>query len=135
MQEECLRYTQLIQDYKGFDIIFLGIGSDGHISFNMPNAAFSRYTHLEELSEETRKANAHFFDDNRNEVPSQAITIAMQTIMDTSKIVLLALGVNKAKIIKRLKEETLFNPLNPASILHLHKDVTIVLDESAASML
>ncbi len=95
LQQECNRYTKLIQEHGGFDTIFLGIGSDGHISFNMPNQGLHRFTHIEELSEETIEANSRFFD-SMDEVPKQALTIGIEIILRSKNIVLLALGAGKA---------------------------------------
>ena len=110
--------------------ILLGIGTDGHIAFNMPNKVLYAETHIEDLSDETRAANAHFFDCAEN-VPRQAITIGMGTILRGEKIVLVASGKSKSDVIAKMSKR-IVDPLLPASFLWLHNDVTCILDEAAA---
>ncbi len=134
LEVECDRYTNLIKQHGGFDTIFLGIGSDGHISFNMPNIELSRFTHVEELTTETIEANSRFFDDI-SEVPTKALTIGVELILQSKNIILLALGKSKAKAIKQLYNTKTINPQLPATVLHLHNNVTIITDEDAASLI
>lgn len=124
-------YTKLIQDAGGFDLIFLGIGRDGHICFNMPADSLHPYTHLERLSEKTMADNARFFDD-ASEVPTHAITIGLKLVLDSRKIILLATGSGKNDIVRELLASESITTQLPASFLRLHDDVTIVLDAAAA---
>ncbi len=130
---ECQRYTSLIKASGGIDLMFLGIGGNGHIGFNEPDDHFKLNTHLTTLDERTQAANARFFDD-KNEVPNQAITMGIKEIMNSKMIVLLALGSRKAEIMKRLLTSDRVTPQLPASILHLHQNVHIVMDEAAAQL-
>lgn len=116
------------------DIQVLGIGSDGHIAFNEPGCPFDSETHIMELTEQTRKDNARFFDDNIDEVPKLAITQGLASIMRAKKIILIATGLNKADAIKNMIAGKKIIDC-PASILQDHPDVTVVLDKDAASKL
>lgn len=118
---------------SGVDMQVLGIGSNGHIAFNEPADNFSTRTQRTNLTEGTIKDNARFFD-NINDVPKEAITMGIGTIMNSKRIMLLASGKAKAEVIKQtiLGKVT---PQVPASILQFHKDVTIILDKEAAAEL
>lgn len=130
VETECRAYDERIHILGGIDLQVLGIGVNGHIGFNEPDVHFESRTHMVTLDEDTIKANARFFP-SKDEVPSRAISMGIRTIMDSKKILLLANGLGKAEIIHR----TVFGEISPnvpASILQLHKDVTIILDKDAA---
>ncbi len=133
IEEECQRYEKEILQAGGLDLQVLGIGRNGHIGFNEPGSQFKGETHLIDLDEDTINANARFFD-NREEVPTQAITMGIKTIMQAKKVLLLANGEGKAKAIKETVEGEI-NPQVPASILQLHNDCTIIVDKDAAKLL
>jgi glucosamine-6-phosphate deaminase len=133
LQEECQRYEQLIKDSGGIDLQLLGIGQNGHIGFNEPGASFDSVTHIVNLTESTRKANARYFE-SIDEVPTQAITMGIATIMKSKKILLLVSGESKAEAISRLINEPIHNN-NPSSVLKNHPDVTIIADEDALSLI
>lgn len=127
INEECKRYDNLIASLGGIDLQLLGIGHNGHIGFNEPSVAFEKTTHCVELSETTIQANKRFFNDI-TEVPTRAITMGIQTIMQARKIVLIASGKDKEEIL----EKALFGPITPlvpASILQLHPDLTVVTSD------
>lgn len=131
LQEECLRYDRLLEQAGGVDWQLLGIGHNGHIGFNEPGAALKAGTHVVELSDITRKANARFFS-SIDEVPLLAITLGMATILKARHIVLVARGKDKADIVNA----ALHGPITtqvPASMLQLHPNVTVVLDVEAGS--
>ena len=133
VDKECKQYEDLIKKNGGIDLQILGIGDNGHIGFNEPDVSLNTKTHLVNLTAKTIKANSRFFNDVQ-EVPRQAITMGIGTIMRARKIILLASGKRKAKVIER----TINGPINtkvPASVLQLHNDVTIVVDQKAASQL
>lgn len=112
----------------------LGIGQNGHIGFNEPGTPFDEPTHIVDLTENTREANARFFDNDINKVPAQAITQGIGTIMKAKKILLVANGANKADAVKAMIE----GPVSvecPASVLQNHPDVVVVIDKEAASKL
>lgn len=121
-------YDKMIQELGGIDLQLLGIGIDGHIGFNEPDAYFTGATHEVVLDESTIKANARFFA-NENEVPKTAITMGMMSIMQAKKILLVANGAAK----KAILEKSFFGPIDPmvpASILQLHPDVTVIFSET-----
>ena len=132
-EKACADYNEIIRSVGGIDMQLLGIGGNGHIGFNEPAEDFPKFTHCVDLTESTIQANARFFD-KPEDVPTQAYTMGIGTIMRAKRILLIASGKDKAAIVK----EALFGPVRPqvpASILQLHPDVTVVLDEEAASCL
>jgi len=133
IQLECINYEEEIRKHGGIDLQLLGIGRNGHIGFNEPNVSFEARTHKVSLDEDTIHANARFFD-SAEDVPTAAISMGIKTIMMSKKILLLASGKNKAEAINALVNGPI-TPKLPASILQLHQDVTIILDEEAASLL
>lgn len=130
---ECRRYEQAIRDAGGIDIQILGIGRNGHIGFNEPDVDFKSCTHVVGLDEKTIEDNARFFD-TIEEVPKQAISMGIKTIMSSKKIILLASGEGKAEILYQMVYGKI-SPSVPASILQLHNDVTIICDEEAGKLL
>lgn len=133
INEECQRYDQLIEEAGGIDIQVLGIGNNAHIGFNEPTINFEKGTHIVELDESTREANARFFN-HMDEVPKRAITMGTGSIFKSRKIMLLATGANKAQAIY----DTVYGkvqPEVPSSILQFHNDIVLILDEEAAQLL
>lgn len=126
-------YDELVRSTGGVDIQVLGIGGNGHIGFNEPCDVFDPITHQVALDERTIRDNARFFN-SIEEVPTQAITMGIGTIMTAKSILLLASGKGKAPIVKEMLLGKV-TPQVPASILQFHKDVKIVLDEEAAAEL
>jgi glucosamine-6-phosphate deaminase len=116
----------------GLDLAVLGIGTNGHIGFNEPGTPFSSRTHVVELTEETRQANAYAFPDGT--VPRHAITVGIATILEAREILLLATGGEKAEALARAIEGPIAESL-PASALRLHSAVQIVADAAAAARL
>ena len=132
MQVECDNYTALLNSMPQ-DIQLLGIGANGHIGFNEPGTSFDSTTHIVELEEGTRIDNARFFN-SLDEVPKFAITMGIANIMNAKKILVVANGKNKAKAVFEMVKGKVSENC-PASILQKHKDVVLVIDESAASLL
>lgn len=132
LEKECLRYDQLIEDVGGIDLQLLGIGQNGHIGFNEPGTPFNSKTHVVQLDENTRQANARYFS-SIDEVPTHAITMGIASILSSKKILLLASGKSKAKVIQYL-EQAEIHPDFPASALKLHEDVTVMIDREAGSL-
>lgn len=131
--EECLDFSARIQKLGGIDLQLLGIGSNGHIGFNEPGTPFDSRTHVVQLSEQTRKDNSRFFDD-KSEMPTHAVTMGLQDIMEADEIFLLATGAHKAEIMAKLQSCTVNESL-PASILKKHPATKILVDEAAAQYL
>ena len=123
------KYDAEIAKAGGIDLQILGIGSDGHIAFNEPGTPFSSLTHITELAESTIVDNSRLFNDI-SEVPTKAVTMGLQSIMNAKKIVLIATGKNKAKAIYDLLKGPLTVDV-PCSILQKHPDCTIYVDEDA----
>ena len=130
-EKECRRYEELIQSMGSVDLQLLGIGHNGHIGFNEPADAFDKLVHCVNLTQSTIEANKRFFA-SAKEVPRQAYTMGIQTIMRSKKILIIANGEGKADIVR----DAFFGPITPmvpASVLQLHNDVTLVADEAALS--
>lgn len=128
---ECVRYEALIRELGGQDLQLLGLGHNGHIGFNEPSDSFAKTTHCVDLQERTIEANKRFFA-SADEVPKQAYTMGIGTIMQAKKILIIASGEDKADIIR----DAFFGPVTPrvpASILQFHPDVTLVADAAALS--
>lgn len=124
LEEEAVRYESFIQSLGGIDLQLLGIGHNGHIGFNEPTGNFPATVHTVQLTESTINANSRLFE-RREDVPTQAITMGIGTIMKAKKILLIA-GPDKAEIV----EKACFGkvtPEVPASVLQLHPDVTVIL--------
>ena len=124
--DECIRYDSLIEALGGIDLQLLGLGTNGHIGFNEPDEAFPKGTQAVKLKESTIKSNAHLFSD-QNEVPREALTMGIKTIMQSKKIVLCASGKHKADILEKVITGPI-TPKVPGSILQMHNDVTIIGD-------
>ena len=129
LDAECAHYEQLLNDHGPVDLQLLGIGHNGHIGFNEPGASLTGRTHVVNLKEETLKANARFFP-SIEDVPKQAITMGVASILKAKQIVLIARGEDKAEIIRT----ALTGPITtecPASLLQCHPNVTVLLDRGA----
>ena len=130
---ECERYNKQIASLGGIDLQLLGIGRNGHIGFNEPGQAFETGTHCVDLQESTIEANKRFFA-SAADVPRQAYTMGIKTIMQAKKILVVVSGEDKAEIVKK----AFFGPVIPgvpASILQMHNDVILVGDEAALSLI
>ncbi len=132
-EAECVKYEESMKGHT-VDIQVLGIGSDGHIAFNEPGTPFDSLTHLMDLTEQTRKDNARFFDNDINQVPKRSITMGLASIMRAKKIIVIATGENKAEAVYGMLKGPKTTDC-PSSILQDHPDVTVLLDKAAASKL
>lgn len=130
--QETDRYEQIIAD-NPIDLQILGIGRNGHIGFNEPGTAFDSTTHVVNLSPSTIEANSRFFE-KPEDVPTQAISMGIASIMKSKKIILMAYGSQKADAVAQMVKGPVTEAL-PASILQNHPDVTLILDEAAAGKL
>ena len=126
-------YEKAIEAAGGIDLQILGIGRNGHIAFNEPADAFAPVTHVVDLTQSTIEANTRFFSSS-DEVPRQALSMGIGSIMKAKAIVLIATGADKAEAVKAMITGPV-TPQCPASILQLHPNVTIMLDAPAASLL
>ncbi len=128
----CRKYNEIIHSIGGVDLQLLGLGHNGHIGFNEPGIAFETETHCVTLTERTIKANMRFFL-SEGDVPRQAYTMGIKTIMSARKILVVVSGEDKAEIVRKAFLGPV-TPQIPASILQLHNDVTLVADEAALSL-
>lgn len=133
LDAECARYEAAIAAAGGIDLQLLGIGLNGHIGFNEPNTSFVQDTNVVNLTESTIEANKRFFA-SANEVPRQALSMGIGTIMRARGIVLVIYGKEKAEITRAALTGPVV-PTVPASILQFHQNSTVLLDEAAASLL
>ena len=131
LDAECARYNALLHALPR-DIQLLGIGANGHIAFNEPGTPFDSETHVVDLTENTIRMNSRFFADEKD-VPRRALTMGPKNIMDAKKILILAVGANKADAVKRMLNGPV-DPSLPASILQKHPDCTLIADEAAAGI-
>jgi glucosamine-6-phosphate deaminase len=125
------RYEALVASLGYADLQLLGMGRNGHIGFNEPCGEFPLITHLVDLTESTIEANARFFA-SADDVPKQALSMGIGTIMKARKILVVVSGEDKADAVAKAVQGPIA-PEVPASILQLHPDVTIVGDEAALS--
>lgn len=132
LDAECAQYEEIVQN-NPIDIQILGIGENAHIGFNEPGTPFDAPTQVVQLTESTINANKRNFE-KVEDVPTTAISMGIGSIMKGKKIILMAFGEAKAQAIA----DTINGPVTtdvPSSILQKHEDVTLIIDEAAASKL
>lgn len=133
IQKECEDYEKIIDELGGVDLQILGIGTNGHIGFNEPSDSFSKQTSMVELAESTIESNKRFFD-SAEDVPKFALSMGIKTIMKSKKILLIANGKEKADAISNAINGPI-TPQVPASVLQLHPNVVVMVDEDAGSLI
>ena len=132
LEAACESYDAAIKAAGGVDLQILGIGSDGHIAFNEPGGSLASRTHVGVLTEQTRTDNARFFDNDIEKVPTHCVTQGLGTIMEARSLVLVAQGANKAEAVRQMVEGAI-SAHWPATIMQMHPDAWILLDEDAAA--
>ena len=132
-EQEVVDYENDIRKSERVDIQLLGIGPDGHIAFNEPDEELNYSTSVVELEESTIKANARFFE-SEEEVPTKAISMGMGTIFNAEKIILLISGKNKEEATNYLINKDKISTKVPVSLLKLHHDVTVFIDEESVKI-
>ncbi len=130
-EKAILKYNEIIRNTGGVDLQLLGLGHNGHIGFNEPGEQFEKETHCVDLAQTTIEANRRFFD-SEEDVPKQAYTMGIKSIMQAKKILLIVSGQDKAEILDKALNGPI-TPELPASILQLHNDVIVVADKAALS--
>jgi glucosamine-6-phosphate deaminase len=118
-------YDALISQAGGLDLAILGIGKNGHIAFNEPGTALNSWTHSIFLTESTKEANAEFF--KHGQTPTRAVTMGIQTILASKRIILMVSGSQKKDILARSLKGPITEAV-PASFLQLHKNVLVLAD-------
>ncbi len=132
-QAECRRYEDVVDSLGGMDLQLLGLGHNGHIGFNEPASCFEKEVHLVNLSGQTIEANKRFFA-SADEVPKQAYTMGIGTILKARKILLVVSGEQKAQALRSVVQGKV-SPQVPGSILQFHPDVVVVADRAATAAL
>ena len=130
-KKACREYDAIIKGVGGIDLQILGLGRNGHIGFNEPGDYFEKTTHCVDLTESTIEANKRFFQ-KEEDVPRQAYTMGIQTIMGAGTILLLVSGEEKAEILRQVICGPV-TPRVPVSILQMHPRAVVIADEAALS--
>lgn len=126
-------YNELLEQAGQIDLQLLGLGHNGHIGFNEPAEELKSATHVVELDEVTRKANARYFN-SIDEVPTHAITMGIGSILKAKQILLMAKGADKAEIVAKALKGPITTQC-PASLLQLHPNVVVIVDQEAGRLL
>lgn len=129
LEAECQAFEAKIKQAGGIELQILGIGENGHIGFNEPGTPFTSRTQVVDLASSTIKANSRFFD-SIEEVPTQAVSMGIGTIMESKEILLLASGENKRDAMTAVLRGDITEDV-PATVLQKHPNVTIIADEAA----
>lgn len=130
LEAECRQYEAAIQAVGGIELFIGGVGEDGHIAFNEPGSSLESRTRIKPLTYSTRLANARFFNDDLAQVPTQALTVGVGTILDAREVMILAAGYRKALAVSQAIEAGI-NHMWTVSALQLHPQALIVCDEDA----
>lgn len=123
-------YDELLDQFGQRDVQILGLGPNGHLAFNEPAEKLNRRTSIVKLADETIEANSRFFD-SAEDVPKYAISMGMEDVFNAKTLVVLASGKKKHEVVKRILEEDKIYPEFPASLLHLHPNCYLFVDEDA----
>jgi glucosamine-6-phosphate deaminase len=134
LKAECRRYEAAIAAVGGIDLQLLGIGGNGHIGFNEPASGLCAHTHVAELEQKTREANAQRFGGDWTAVPERALSMGMGTILAAREVVMMANSPDKAEAVYGMVEGLITTWL-PASFLQVHPRVTVMLDDEASRRL
>ena len=132
LQVECDKMDKVIADKGGIDLMIVGIGMNGHIGFNEPGTKFELRSHVVQLDPITKSVGQKYFDQQMQ--LEKGITLGFEHLLRSKRVLLLANGISKAQVIKQAVK----GPVNidfPASVMQLHSNGTIMVDEAAASLL
>jgi glucosamine-6-phosphate deaminase len=131
---ECAHYEEMIAQAGGIDLFMGGVGPDGHIAFNEPGSSLTSRTRIKTLTTNTIQANCRFFDNDVNQVPKQALTVGVGTVMDAREVLILCNGPKKARALHHMIENGVSH-MWTASMLQMHRHGTVVCDEEACEEL
>ena len=130
LDAECARYEAKIESYGGIELFMGGMGADGHLAFNIPGSSIQSRTRLVDLNYDTIVANSRFFDNDLKQVPKQALTVGVQTVLDSKEVLVLVNGYKKARALQNVVENGI-NHMWTLSALQMHPNGIIVCDEDA----
>jgi glucosamine-6-phosphate deaminase len=130
LDKECEAYEQKIKDVGGIHLFLGGIGPDGHIAFNEPGSSLNSKTRIKTLTYDTILANSRFFDNDIKKVPKTALTVGVDTVMQSEEVIIIINGYNKARALQKVVEEGI-NHMWTVSVLQMHPTGMIVCDEDA----
>ncbi len=128
------KFEKILSKKGPIDIQLLGLGTNGHIGFNEPGSSITSRTRVVDLTPSTIKSNSVYFK-SKDDVPTQAVSMGLGTILEAKKIILVAFGKEKSDAIKKFFDLNEFDEELPMSSLITHNDTYIVIDEAAASKL
>jgi len=134
LEAECEAFEKAIAATGGIDLFFGGIGEDGHIAFNEPFSSLQSRTRVVSLTEDTIRVNSRFFNNDPNQVPKQALSVGVATVLDSKEVVILAIGPKKARAVAAAIEGPMTH-YNTVSSLQNHPEGVLVLDDAAAQEL
>lgn len=129
-EKECKAYEEKISALGGIELFLGGMGADGHIAFNVPGSSLQSKTRLVDLNFDTINANSRFFDNDLEQVPKQALTVGVQTVLKSNEVLIIVNGYKKARALQNVIEEGI-NHMWTLSALQFHPNSTIVCDEDA----
>lgn len=130
LDAECERYEAKIESYGGIELFMGGMGADGHLAFNIPGSSIQSRTRLVDLNYDTIVANSRFFNNDLNQVPKQALTVGVQTVLDSKEVMVLVNGYKKARALQNVVENGI-NHMWTLSAMQMHPNGIIVCDEDA----
>ncbi len=130
LKKECENYEKSIKQAGGIDLFLGGIGPDGHIAFNEPGSSLSSRTRVKSLTYDTIVANSRFFGGDLDKVPKLALTVGVQTVMDSKELLIVVNGHNKATALQKTVEEGI-NHMWSCSVIQMHEKAMIVCDDDA----
>lgn len=130
LSKECADFEDKIKSYDGIELFMGGMGADGHLAFNVPGSALNSRTRLVNLNYDTIISNSRFFDNDINKVPKQALTVGVQTVLDSKEVVIIVTGYKKARALQKVVEGGI-NHMWTLSALQSHASGIIICDEEA----
>lgn len=133
LENECSRMNNIIEAKGGIDLMLVGIGMNGHIGFNEPGVEIDNYTHVVELDETTKAVGQKKYFDKPVTI-GKGITLGLQNFLEARFAIMIANGTKKAEIIKKAIEEPISTNV-PATVMRMHKNSLLMIDEEAASLL
>jgi len=133
LNQECLDYETKIKSAGGIDLMLGGLGKDGHIAFNEPGSSLTSITRIKTLNDDTIEANSRFFK-LKSDVPKMALTIGIQTIMDSKEVLIMVSGAQKAYALEKCVEGSV-NHMHPGSILQIHQKSCFIVDRDSTEEL